>query len=561
MVPDMKYSIGLVGILLMNFAQAQDTLKPDNIYVIKQYTPILEIDGRKMTDMPQMIKGQEQKMNVQYPVIPKEFQVSFTPDKIAPATMKREALDKIYKGYVKAGVGSYLSTVLDAYYSSTRSSKSMSGFQLNHKGFGGTIKDKGYSGFTNNKIQFFGTKFLDHVQVGGTVGLDYDRVHYYGYDPVFFPDLNKQNSVQNYISPYVNVHLGNTLPSQDSLSNHYRIDLKYRYLQDDFSTREHNSVLIGSYTHPMSKNKLNIDASVDYNTLTQYDSVYTNSFIVGAKPRFVTKLNHFEITVGAGLFMNNVNQKTTLSFKPVADIRVPLFRHILIPYAGIDGDIKRNNFQSFRTQNPFVQSQYLHLDNSDIRYRVYGGLKCAFSSKLQLDVYGQTQLTHQMPLFINDTFGIVNQYFLVIYDNIQTTSLHGELSYFMGKKWNLFFQGDLYSYSTSKESDAWHLPTLKLTATGQYNLYDKWLFRTDLFYMGSRFTKLYGIANGQTIPNKIRVEQLHPYLDLNLSLEYRYTHKVGAFVQALNVLGQCYERFYNYPTQTITVVGGVKILF
>ena len=53
---------------------------------------------------------------------------------------------------------------------------------------------------------------------------------------------------------------------------------------------------------------------------------------------------------------------------------------------------------------------------------------------------------------------------------------------------------------------------------------------------------------------------LNSYTDLNLGLEYFYK-KFSFFVQGNNLLGQTYERYYNYDSFGLNILGGITARF
>jgi hypothetical protein len=57
------------------------------------------------------------------------------------------------------------------------------------------------------------------------------------------------------------------------------------------------------------------------------------------------------------------------------------------------------------------------------------------------------------------------------------------------------------------------------------------------------------------------IYKLKPFIDMNLSLEYRYNKKVSAFIQFNNFTARKYQYWNNFPVQSINIMGGVTISF
>ena len=57
------------------------------------------------------------------------------------------------------------------------------------------------------------------------------------------------------------------------------------------------------------------------------------------------------------------------------------------------------------------------------------------------------------------------------------------------------------------------------------------------------------------------VIQLPGIVDLNLSVQYLFSDRLGAFLRFDNIIGRNYERYYRYPSRGIQIIGGVSINF
>ena len=67
---------------------------------------------------------------------------------------------------------------------------------------------------------------------------------------------------------------------------------------------------------------------------------------------------------------------------------------------------------------------------------------------------------------------------------------------------------------------------------------------SDVFYIG----KQYAIAG-----------QLPGMVDLNLGVDYRYSKLFSLYVELNNMANYKYQRWYNYPSQGIWFLGGLKV--
>ena len=111
------------------------------------------------------------------------------------------------------------------------------------------------------------------------------------------------------------------------------------------------------------------------------------------------------------------------------------------------------------------------------------------------------------------------------------------------------------SYTTASLAEAFHKPGTILTAFGSYNLYDKILFKTELYYISSSFGQ---IARPD---GSMALRETDSILDLNIKADYRFSPRFSAFLMGNNLLSNEYERFVNYKSQGISVIGGVTYSF
>ncbi len=110
-----------------------------------------------------------------------------------------------------------------------------------------------------------------------------------------------------------------------------------------------------------------------------------------------------------------------------------------------------------------------------------------------------------------------------------------------------------------EEQQPWHKPGYELILSGVYNLKDKIILNADIFVLGKQFAKVYETDTAGAI--FIKPKTLKGIADINLSLEYRYTKKLSAFIRFNNIGAFRYERWNNYPTQRFNLLGGVTYGF
>ncbi len=544
---------------VQDFNAQNDSLKMDEIYVVKEFNPVVSSNGNKVLFSPKIIKSSIEKKPTNYSFINKDYPITFNPSPINAARMKKESLNRLYKSYLKVGIGNYLSTQAEGHFSSTRSSKKMIGAHFSHKGSSAKIKNTGFAGYSENNVGLFAEKFGRKKVFSSKVNYNYNTYHYYGYDPVFFPELNKKNTDVYYSKPSIELNLYDYPLTKDTITSTVsNIGFKYQYQIDHLKTNEHNPILSYKLTKPVNTDLLEINTLLDINTAKQLDSINSASTIFYATPSFKTRKDKLSVSLGAGIFVNGETE-TKLYFKPIIDARYNLVQNIIVPYIGITGDVRRNNYSSLALINPYINSNFISLKNTNQQIKLYGGIRSEISNEITTDVNISYEQLQNTPLFINDTFGIINNQFIVVYEDMSITKFNVSASYNVLSNLEINSSVEYNIFDLSSQLKAWHRPSLVVNAGGRYNIQNKLILSTNIIYNGIRYAKIYGIEDGFTTTFQSR--ELKAFLDLNIGAEYRYSKKISAFAYLNNITGGRYLQWYNYPVQPINIIGGVSMLF
>lgn len=542
----------------------------------------------KISELPDVVEEDPIKPLVKYTVIPKKIDVDFTPEPIKPAKLKvSEPLEKLYAGYLKAGMGNYLMPLVDFHYGSTRSRKNNWGINLKHFSAGQGPDDVGFSGFSQNALHANYKHFLDHHTLKFDFGYDRDVNYFYGFDITDSSFANFKDAKDEIKTVYNLIRFRTELESQykDSAKLNHLIGMNYHHLTGSFSNRENQFVLDGRLQKYFGKELGRLDFSLDYNDYAYqpFDALDSNelvspvgegnfnmlqnSVIFKLTPSINALRGDFKATIGASMQVDS--KPGNFHLFPNAEVKYSMFNNMFIPYIGATGDVKRNSMNSLSSENPFVSSA-IELRNTAERYRIYGGIRGSFSSSMSFNVdVSQSRFT-EMPLFYNDTAISLQNKFGVVYDNANVMKVRGQLSYRKLEKLKLYVRGDYTSYTMDNEEHAWHKPSIELSVGGVYDMADKLLVRADLFFIGNRYAKSLRpvtgvdpveVNDGGTVTEVYYPVELKPIFDANLGVEYRLTDKVSAFINFNNLTTKKYQQWLRYPTQSINVLFGGTVRF
>ena len=533
---------------------SHDTLNPMNMIVTGAYKPVIT-EGNKINNNPVVVDSTK-KLNVKgYNINSKKVSTGYETEPIEAAQMVGEPLTKLYNGLAKIGFGNYKTPYGEVWYNSLRSKDASYGFRLKHLSSTPKMNDDyGFAGYSDNEASLYGKKFLKEHTLSGNFDYARNVVHFYGYDPKLYDITDKDFTVQRF-----NYFAGNAdLTSHYTRSERYNHDIKLSYynLSDLYKSSENNVKANGFVQTTINKELFRVNASVDYyNYKTSADTV--NNTIISINPNFIANGEKYHASIGvtaaADIFV-----QSKFYFYPNVDLSYNIFEDIIIPYVGATGGIQKNSFKSLTDANPFVLSQ-LTMTNSNNKYELFGGLKGTLSSSVAYNARVSYSDISNMAMYESVAQNIIQNRFDVIYDDAQVLNVKGEVSYQEREKLRIILSGEYFNYKMKTEERAWYKPQLEVKLSANYNLSDKIVAKVDLCYLGNQYAKIFidGDANG----DKIETEELKGVFDANVGLEYRYTKKLGFFLNFNNIANFRYYRYSNYPTQRFTFMGGLSYSF
>ena len=531
----------------------RDTLNSMTIINTGAYKPVIT-DANKMNTSPIVIDSTKKIAVKGYTIYSKKVSTGYETQPIEAAQMIGEPLVKLYNGLVKLGMGNYKTPYGEAWFNNLRSKEISYGFRVKHLSSSSTLKNYGYAGYSDNEISLYGKKFLKEHTLSGNFDYARNVVHFYGYDTDLFKIKDADLTLQRF-----NYFAANTeLMSHFNRLERYNHDVKLSFytISDYYKTSENNLKANGFVQKKINKELLKVNGSVDfYNFKTATDTV--NNTIVSINPNFIASGERYHASIGitasADIFV-----KSKFYFYPNVELSYNIFEDIIIPYAGATGGIQKNSFKSLTDNNPFLVSQ-LNLLNSNHKYELFGGLKGTLSSSVAYNARVSYSSISNMAMYVTDTVDLLKNRFDVIYDDAQVLDVRGEISFQESEKLRIHLKGEYFSYKMNTELRAWYKPQLEFTLSANYNLKDKIVAKVDLCYLGNQYAKMVTIDNVNGY--KVQAKELSSVFDANVGLEYRYTKKLGFFLNVNNIANFRYYRFNNYPTQRFTFMGGLSYSF
>jgi hypothetical protein len=552
-----------MGLTLPTNAQNEkrdgDDLGTEQVNVIQDYKPTI-VDAVKLNDNPPVNDSTPLNPKLSYTFLNKKLNKNFELEPIAPAKMKGEPLNKLYKSYIKAGLGTYTTPYFEAFINSLRKKEYQIGMHAKHLSSTFSSKDLGYAGFSDNEIGVAGKYFLKDNIVSAAMEYNYNGMHYYGVDRQFSDTvLDKKLTEQAYGNFGIAAGLLSTHNDSDKIN--YEANLKYYNFSEQGPAFENNVFVDATLSKFVKTELFGGNLAVDYysnkNSLQEF-----NEALISVAPFVKAAQEKWQATIGIKVTVESNAGKT--HFFPNLHAKYNLVENILSAYLDVDGKTERNSYKKMATENPFILSS-LPIENTTTPLNATLGIRGNVSSEISFHISGTYTSLKNMPLYVNYATNFEQSRFTVIYDNANLFQVHGELAYTKSDKFRLGGKVDYYKYAMENEVKAWHKPSLMLSFSGKYNLQDKIWITADVFTINKQYAKISEFTGLAPVSNELLItestRELKGIADVNLGVEYLYNKRLSAFVKFNNIAAYRYYRWNNYPTQRFNLMAGVTYSF
>lgn len=469
-------------------------------------------------------------------------------------TIKQEEQAPLPGNYLKLGYGNYGTPYLKGYFHNNRDNQYSYGADVSHiSSSKGAVPN---SGVSNSSIGLNGESYANDMTIGGKFSYGRDKYNFYGYSPI--NENIKEDSIKQ---------LFNRISAQGYLNNKagesplkYEAGIGLTVFNDNFSAKETNVALNVGVGYALSAaSRLHVAA--DFSAISYQDSVKTSRGFFKLKPTYDADGERFDYSIGVNLAYtgDEVNDAKKLNIYPVLKAAYEVADDKLVIFAGLSGDLQRTSLYTLTQENPYL-NRNLQIADVNKALDVNGGLTGNVSKNLSFTA--RVSLLSYRNLYFFNNASADSSRFDIVYDNDNTNVLNffGELVYNQSEKLRLGARADYNQYKTASLEKPFHRPAMQATFFGSYNIYSKLYFTGELYYISSS----YGLID-RTKPTDSQLTQVlkqtDTIVDLNLKADYRFSDKFSTFVMLNNILNNKYERFVNYPTKGLNVIGGISYSF
>ncbi len=477
---------------------------------------------------------------------------------LKPAAVRVDRREPVYNNYLKAGIGSWLTPMVDFVHGSSKKGNHNLNIRLFHISSFKNIPDYSPSPFSNTlaAIGYDKTSGKTIISIGAKYEMNTNR--YYGFNPDIFPNVNEDNLKQMFNLVKANIGFRSNNKKKDKFD--YDINLSSYYYFDRYKTSEtdvnldFNLAKAFKVTRKLDYQHLGVEGSVNYSI--NKDTVNRlNNMLATFIPYF--KARYGIISFKAGLNFTYLNwDKGHFYFYPILDVNVTLIKESLTLYAGVDGEPVKNSYLNMSTENPWVIS-IIPISWQNNQFNVYGGFRGNVARSFGFNLKAGWLKFKNMAFFVNtgDVWGVspLNK-FTVVFDDGSVFTTSGELSFTLKDNLKLWLSGEYNIYSLDTLAQPWHKPLSKLSFGGSYLIAKKVFVWTELFSYGKRYAKI-------KTPTPSEGILLESFFDINLGVTYYITKDMSVFLNGTNLLNWNYERFFNYPVQGLQIMGGIGYRF
>ena len=575
-----------VGITLMvgqiSFSQVKDeNIGSEVVNIVKPYTPTIS-DAFKVKETPVIEdESNTQKEEIQYNIFSFPVASTFTPAKGKAAAVDKAEREKLYRNYATFGFGNYPTINAELFVTENFGRNSYIGGMLRHLssqgGISGVVLDDKYA--TTDFDVTYGSRTRD-MSWSADLGIKNQISNWYGLptENIVFSEETIGNIDEK--QSYTTIMLGGKMSMEKSFFN--EASMQFKRFSDALGSGENRFWIQPNFDFNVMDQKVNADFVLDY-VGGSFDKMYESdaagidysTFALGVKPSILYQEDDLSIQVGVGLFyastkLNNETDGKILIY-PNIKASYKLVGDLLIGYAGAEGGLNQNSYADFVDQNPFV-SPTLYVAPTDNKFDIYVGLKGKLANAVAFNVRGSYKNEVSKAMFMSNAYVFENtntegyanaNSFQVVYDDVSTFSFFGELKADFSKSFTAGLNGTFSAYSTEVYNEAWNLPTMKIGASVDVDITEKWYAGSKIFFVGERKDMVSKQSLVAVFPPEFSQEVvgLDSYLDLNAHVGYKYNDRLTAFLRGNNLANQQYNRWTNYPVQGIQVVIGANYKF
>lgn len=549
--------------------RSKDTIYTGVIDVVKPYTPSVS-DAFKVKEIPTLDdETTKTKKEIKYNIFSFPVASTFTPAKGKAAAIEKRAPIKLYDNYATFGVGTYTTFLGEVYLNHAINRTESVGGYISHNSSQGGIENVAFDDdFYDSKINVNYATRLRYLAWNVEAGFQHQKYNWYGV-PETQINIAEINDIEGGHS-FFNAHFGGDITFEDTYINSG--SFFFRHFADNQGSGENRFTANAKIDLPINRIEISTAVNLDYlggtfdrDYITNTELNYGN-FQVGIKPSYQLKQEDLTINIGfsATYLRDSELKENKFYIYPNVTASYKLVNDILIAYGGVEGDLIQNSYYGFATENPFV-SPTLFVMPTDQQYNAYVGLKGKLSSTMSYNISGGYIAENNKALFKSNEVTLTSENYTygnsfgIVYDDVETFRVAGEINVDINRNFKLGLKVEYFTYSVDDQAKAWNLPDIKGNLFLDYQINEQWFAGANLFYVGERKDQ-FSLNDGVALVMPFTVT-LDGYLDANAHMGYHINDKVSVFAKVNNITNKAYQRWQDFPVQSIQFLAGATFKF
>jgi hypothetical protein len=532
------------NIALAQEARTQDTvLKTQEFNVYQIYVPEVQKKVKqKLT--PELPKFETEKISYQYTVPEQKLSYTYQAIPIRPLALGVEGASIPYENYIKAGLGNLSTISLDAGISTIQAKNFQSIFHAKHL----SQRKDGNIDRQNSNTEFsaMGYYQLQDHDIVGNINFNRTGLLYFGAAPELnLPPIPKDSLRQVYWGINAGIGLENSNNKPFTYKPHFNIG----YYTDKYESSEINAQLQIPIAYQFEEHlKAGINFTTDINNFN-YNGVNIYNNLMSLNPYVDFKFFNSDLHIG---LKPTLGKESKFYLLPDIKATIPIIQNSFVLNTGFKGDVLQNTFSQLTTKNPFLFGNYEVNQTSQLK--VFGGFDAKLNSHVSLGGSLGWNLWKNLPIFFNDyNRSDDGRYFTIDYDTrVSAINLDAYFKYQISESFGIVGKG------------AW-------THFTQTDIFEKVYHEPQIKIGGEIFTKpVKGLSLNLKLDywdriffrnNLMETEKLSSFVDLSLQGEYQVIPRLSLFLQLNNILNQEYQRWAQYPSYGINLMGGLRFKF
>jgi hypothetical protein len=549
----------------------EDTIGTEVVTIVKPYTPTIS-DAFKVKETPVLNDSiTTQKKEVVYSIFSVPVASTFTPAKGNATSVEKVKKMKLYDNYATLGFGNYTS-VLGEFYSNFQLSRTDNAgvFFKHNSSFGNIDEVRTDTDYLDTQLDVSYTSRQRDMSYGLNFGVQHQKFNWYGVNDSFNFLTDAMIQDQDLSQNYFTVTLGGDVAIEDSYFEKAAVNL--RYMADSYASSEFNISALPEFSFPISEHNFKVGVDLNYLTGSFFEGILSPNEIrysqlnIGVLPSVAIVTDDLSLQLGVAAFVGLDGEQSDVDIYlyPNVTASYRVIDELFIAYGGIEGGLTQNSYFGSKEVNPFV-SPTLDIMPTSTDYDVYAGVKGKFSSAIAYNARAGYRNEKDKALFransystLVDTEGYTfGNSFGLVYDDVTTLSIFGEVTTEITSNFSLGVNATFNSYGTDQQIEAWNLPMLQASLFSSFSITEALYGGVSVFYVGERMDE---DDNVLADVGDTRVS-LDGFVDANVHLGYRVTEQLSVFLKGNNLLGDNYQKWYNFPVQGIQVLGGATYKF